>query len=355
MPKQKWFNLKRLSGTQAEVLLMGEIGWETNAQNFINQLHALENDGVTDFTVRVNSYGGDVFEGIAIYNALAERNTSVIIESLAASIAGVIAMAGKTVTIRENAFFMLHNPASFAAGDSQTMQQTRERLMQIKDTIVGIYAAKSGLTAAEIADLMDKETWLNAQQAKDMGFADSIEPNPAKTTTNYLSFKNLFTNHNQEGDDMNKIFAMLSRLARHTVTNEAEAESAVSQLESEAAQTVSELNDAQARIKELEEENAELKAFAEETQNAERDRLKTKAEAVVNDAVSDGKIDDAERDIWIRELINDFDAASAILEKKAVAKKVPGANNRMQPPAPDHHRTGGVSALAEAIRAQSAQ
>ena len=345
----KIINLKRTGAGHAEILLMGEIGWESEAESFINQLHALENDGVTSFTVRINSYGGDVFQGMTIYNALAEREATVIIEGIAASIASVIALAGKRVEMQKNGFLMIHNPATLAFGDQNDMEAAREQLDRVKQTIMDIYTAKTGQSAADISAMMDRETWLTADAALEAGFVDAvIEPPKRETIFNHIT---QFLNKGK-GEQMHKIFAMLSRLSGKAITNEAEAESALQALESDSLNRKGELETARARVEELEQENGQLRETVESYENAEADRLKEEAEAVVNAAIDSGAILEDEREVWMNQLTSDFAGAKEVLEKITRPKmKAPGENHAVRTP---EQKKGGtpVTALAQAIREQ---
>lgn len=128
-----------------------------------------------DVLVRINSAGGSVFDGFAIYNLLREYKGSVTvkIDALAASAASVVAMAGDSIEMADNALFMMHNPWTFALGESKDMIKTAELLDKIRDSIVATYKAKTDLSSDEISDMMDQETWLSADEAIEKGFVTS--------------------------------------------------------------------------------------------------------------------------------------------------------------------------------------
>lgn len=143
------------------------------AKDIKAQLDAAEG---TDVTVRINSPGGDVFEGIAIGNLLKqyEGSVSVKIDGYAASIASVIAMAGDSVEIAPNAMFMIHNPYTMAMGDARDFRKQADTLDKVKDTLITSYQAKSDRSAEELSYLMDAETWFHADESVSMGFANNI-------------------------------------------------------------------------------------------------------------------------------------------------------------------------------------
>jgi ATP-dependent Clp protease protease subunit len=126
-------------------------------------------------TVRINSPGGDVFEGQAIYNALKRRgNITVEIDALAASAASFIAMAGDTINIAENAMMMIHNAWAVTVGNKEEHQKRIGLLDQVDGIIADTYAARSSKSREELAAMMTEETWLTAKEAVDIGLATAI-------------------------------------------------------------------------------------------------------------------------------------------------------------------------------------
>lgn len=136
---------------------------------------ALDKANGQSVDVWINSGGGDIFAGSEIYTALKSYKGSVSIHvvGLAASAASVIAMAGKS-DISPTAMIMVHNVSSMAGGDYHDMDKMSETLQQANIAIAGAYIAKTGMEEQDALDMMDKETWLTAQQAVDKGLIDSI-------------------------------------------------------------------------------------------------------------------------------------------------------------------------------------
>ena len=161
-----------------EILIYSDIGPEefgaVSAKYVKAQLDTMQD--AAEITVRINSPGGDVFDGIAIYNLLAQHpaKISVKVDGCAASAASVIAMAGDTIEVAANALMMIHNPWTMAIGDSVNMRKTADLLDQIKDSIVTTYKSKVSMDDADISALMDAETWFDAQGAIDAGLATAI-------------------------------------------------------------------------------------------------------------------------------------------------------------------------------------
>lgn len=155
---------------------IGKGGWffdEISAQSIIDQIEGLS---VSQIDVHINSGGGDVFEGVAIYNYLKNHSAKVIVhvDGLAASIASIIAMAGDKIIMGEGAFMMIHDPLTGVIGNAEQMRKTADILDNVGGSMAGVYATKTGNSVEKIRELMLAETWLNAKEAVDLGFATSI-------------------------------------------------------------------------------------------------------------------------------------------------------------------------------------
>jgi ATP-dependent Clp protease protease subunit len=161
-----------------EIFIYDDIGPDwlgmVGAKGIVDQLKKFGNDA--DVEVRINSPGGSVTEGQAIYNAFARHKGKVrmVIDSLAASMGSYIAMAGDEIEIAENAMLMVHNPWTLAMGDAAELRQTADVLEKFQSSSTEVYARRSGQKFDKVRELMDSETWLTAQEAVDLGFADSV-------------------------------------------------------------------------------------------------------------------------------------------------------------------------------------
>ena len=134
------------------------------------------NAGNGDIVLYVNSPGGDCVAASQIYTMLMEYKgrVTVKIDGIAASAASVIAMAGTEVLMAPTALLMVHNPLTVAIGDTEEMQKAIAMLDEVKESIITSYELKTGMSRAMLAHLMDAETWMNAQKAIELGFADGI-------------------------------------------------------------------------------------------------------------------------------------------------------------------------------------
>ena len=158
-----------LHGTIAEESWFDD---DVTPQLFTDELNA----GSGDITGWINSPGGDCVAAAQIYNMLTQYkgNVTVKIDGIAASAASVIAMAGNTVLMSPVSMMMIHNPATFAFGDHAEMQKAIDMLAEVKESIINAYVIKTGLTRAKLSHLMDAETWMDANKAVELGFADDI-------------------------------------------------------------------------------------------------------------------------------------------------------------------------------------
>lgn len=176
MPKQFW-QMKN-EGGEAELQLYGVLGedewWDdVTSKRFADDVKSLRGNPLS---VRINSVGGNVFTGNAIYSLLKthDAKVTVYIDGLAASAASVVAMAGDEVIMPANAMMMIHNPWTVAMGEASDFRKLADDMDKIRDSILATYENKTGMERDKIIEMLDDETWLTANEAKDLGFADTI-------------------------------------------------------------------------------------------------------------------------------------------------------------------------------------
>jgi ATP-dependent protease ClpP protease subunit len=178
-----WYAISETENDTAEISIYDEIGgWGISAKEFLGELSKLKGKHLH---LRINSPGGSVVEGTAIFNAL-RRHTggvTVHIDALAASMASVIAMAGMPVYMADNALLMVHNPWTITAGDSDELRKEADLLDKLKASIRNAYQRKTGLPEDQLQDMMDAETWLDSVDAVALGFVDAIEEGVAAAAT----------------------------------------------------------------------------------------------------------------------------------------------------------------------------
>lgn len=174
LDRPDWYKINVLSDDEAEIMIYDVIGWPFNdAAELVRNLNAIK---AKTITVRINSPGGDVFDGTAIFNALKNHSSKVItrIEGMALSMASVIAMAGKEVQAYSNIMMMIHNAWVFTIGDANLLRETADLLDKIDGNILDIYTAQAKTGKKETKAMMDAETWMTAAEAKEKGFIDTI-------------------------------------------------------------------------------------------------------------------------------------------------------------------------------------
>jgi ATP-dependent Clp endopeptidase proteolytic subunit ClpP len=190
---KNWYNIKaEASSKSADVYIFDEIGtFGLTAQSFIEEIKSYKD---TPMSLHINCVGGDVFEGMAIYNVLKKRTarTTVYIEGIAASMGSVIALAGDEVVMAENSLFMIHNAWGGAMGEATEIRKTAALLDKISGEIADIYTKKTNLPYNRVKEMMDEETWLSADEAFNLGFIDSIS-DAIKVAAKYdvSKFKNI--------------------------------------------------------------------------------------------------------------------------------------------------------------------
>ena len=165
----------KAASDEATVYLYDEISWfGINAEQFIKDLNDITAKTVN---IRFNSPGGSVFDGTAVFNAIKQHKSKTIthIDGLAASISSVVALASDEVRMAENAFLMIHDPWSIVIGNAEVMREEADLLDKVGGVIAKTYMDKTGKDEKEIKALMTAETWMNAEEALEMGFIDTIE------------------------------------------------------------------------------------------------------------------------------------------------------------------------------------
>jgi ATP-dependent Clp endopeptidase proteolytic subunit ClpP len=188
LENKEWFKIVNAKSDDepSEILLFDYIGWPYNDPRDL--IEALS--GMKDVLIRVNSPGGDVWDGTAIYNAISSHKGGTVttrIEGIAASMASVISMAGKTLQAYDNTMLMIHNAWSFTAGNQYEMAEMADLLAKVDTNILSAYQKKSKKSKKEISEMMKATTYLTAKEAKELGFVDEIVTGKSVKATYDLS------------------------------------------------------------------------------------------------------------------------------------------------------------------------
>lgn len=197
--KPSGYKMAKRGSDRAEIFLYGLIGTDwfgegVSAKKFADDLKAL-GSGIKTIDLRINSEGGDVFAGKAMYTLLRDHDAKIVthIDGLAASAASFVAMAGDEIEISEGAFVMIHNAWTWAVGGADDMRRTAELLDTVNGTIRDVYVARTKNDEKSIKKWMDDETWMTGKEAVERGFADQMVENlkVAASIRHAGHFKNL--------------------------------------------------------------------------------------------------------------------------------------------------------------------
>lgn len=223
---EKFWKWKNQMETEERTLFLNgtiaENSWfddDVTPQLFKDEL----NNGTGNITVWINSPGGDCIAAAQIYNMLTEYSggVTVKIDGIAASAASVIAMAGDTVLMSPVSTMMIHNPATIAFGDHTDMQKAIDMLNEVKESIINAYVIKTGLSRSRLSHLMDAETWMNANKAMELGFADGLTTDNDLKDNGFEMTDVLFSCRSVNNALLNKIEAKYGK-EKHGMIKQAE-------------------------------------------------------------------------------------------------------------------------------------
>lgn len=188
----RWKNQSDEPEAERVLELYGTIAEETWFEDDVTPALFKEElmSGSGPVTIWINSPGGDCVAASQIYGMLMDYkgNITVKIDGVAASAASVIAMAGTEVLMVPTALMMIHNPATLAIGDTEEMQKAIAMLSEVKESILNAYEIKTGQSRAKLSHLMDAETWMNANKAIELGFADDVLTDEKKVVDDFTAF-----------------------------------------------------------------------------------------------------------------------------------------------------------------------
>lgn len=185
LDKPDWYRIEAKADDTAEIIIYDVIGWPyIEADAFVRELSSIK---AKNIKLRINSPGGDVFDGMAIFNAIKDHPAHVTtqIDGLAASMGSVLALSGDVVTAHKNAMMMIHNAWVIAIGDRNELAKTASLLEQIDGNILDVYYTKAGHSKRELKQMMNDETWLKADQAKEYGLIDRVIDSESQARANF--------------------------------------------------------------------------------------------------------------------------------------------------------------------------
>lgn len=322
-----WFDIKAAAGGEkkSEVSIFGEIGgWGVSAADFASQLSAIPEDHA--ITVRINSQGGSVTEGYAIYNALKRRdNVTTVVEGLAASMASVVMLAGSKIQANANSLIVIHNPLLIGAtGNAEELRKLAADIEKIGTQISGIYVAATGKSEADVKAAMDAETMFTAEEAKAWGLIHEVIPDAeAEGAQNTLA------------PMIVKMRSQIAACAASVATITAERDDIKAKLETvetQAAHSAEQI----AALK------VEIDQHAAERDEARAELKRRDAEIAVDSAITSGRLADTARAEFVALFIADADKAKTILAALPVAR-----GNAPVPPESKDESASDAAILAE--------
>lgn len=230
MDKTKtYFQMNKKTQNKGEIYIYGDIvssKWDetdVTAVDFKNELNQLGD--VSEIDVHINSAGGNVFEGHAIYNMLKmhKAKVNIYVDALAASIASVIAMSGDTIFMHKNSFMMIHNSWIMTLGNSKDLRQTADLLDKTDQSSNNAYLDKAtNLSEAELKQLLEAETWLTADEALEKGLADEIlgasEIAASISKDSYQMFKHVPENIEKDVDKITNVSDVQDNKTKETMS-----------------------------------------------------------------------------------------------------------------------------------------
>ncbi len=287
----------KAKGKSTDIFIYDEIGVHgITAKSFLQDLKDLKGK---DITLHINSTGGDVFEGQAIYTALKNYTGKVTakIEGLAASMATVIALAADSIEMTSNSLFMIHSPMSNVFGNKSQMRRQINALEKVEATMINVYSKRSNLDEEKISFMMDAETWLSADEAKEMGFVDSVagkmdivakydmsgfENKTAEDILTTFGNEEIKTEGKMNEETMKNWFTEIKSLIVGKTEETAQAEPAA-QTETVATEEAVNVDDLKARLDSLTEERDSLSqklSVQKEKSNESKEEFKTQFETM---------------------------------------------------------------------------
>jgi len=318
--KKKFFNIIA-SGNTATIFLYGDIGdtffGDVHSGQIARELKEAE-AAYKNIEVRINSIGGEIYAGIAIFNAFrnSKANIKIFVDGIAASMASVIALCGKPVEMSKYARLMLHSASGGCYGTKNDLKETITHIESLEDTLAEMYGKKTGKTADEIkaAYFDGKDHWLNANEALELGFIDGIydaEPVPEDSTPEQiyqLFYNRLQKPQNSESMNIDEIKRRKSFINAAT---DADVLRIIDGLETEAAKVPG-------LSSEVQDLTGKLKVF---TDKAEADATAAKKQ-LLDDAIADGRINETTRPNYQALLDADLENGKVALAALPTKKRI---------------------------------
>ena len=320
MTMSRFFNITTSDDGTSTIFLYGDIGDYTEVQSGRIAQELMEAERVSRrIHVRINSNGGEVYSGIAIFNALrhSQADIRIYVDGIAASMASVIALCGKPVEMSKYARLMLHSVSGGCYGNKQDLQRCMEEIESLEGSLSEIYAERLGMSQEEVRQTYfdGEDHWLTAQEALDLGFIDGIydaDPVPADSTPAqiYTLFNNRLIEPQKDREDMN-LEDVKKRPRFKDCASDADVFRLMDQLEEEAG-----------KVPILTKENTDLKAKVKTYEDKAAAEDLAARKQLLDAAEQDGRIDATTRPIYENLLANDRENGEKALAQLPVKRRV---------------------------------
>lgn len=320
MTMSRFFNITTSDDGTSTIFLYGDIGDYTEVQSGRIAQELMEAERVSRrIHVRINSNGGEVYSGIAIFNALrhSQADIRIYVDGIAASMASVIALCGKPVEMSKYARLMLHSVSGGCYGNKQDLQRCMEEIESLEGSLSEIYAERLGMSQEEVKQTYfdGEDHWLTAQEALDLGFIDGIydaDPVPADSTPAqiYTLFNNRLIEPQNNREDMN-LEDVKKRPRFKDCASDADVFRLMDQLEEEAG-----------KVPVLTKENTDLKAKVKTYEDKAAAEDLAARKQLLDAAEQDGRIDATTRPIYENLLANDRENGEKALAQLPVKRRV---------------------------------
>lgn len=320
MTMSRFFNITTSDDGTSTIFLYGDIGDYTEVQSGRIAQELMEAERVSRrIHVRINSNGGEVYSGIAIFNALrqSQADIRIYVDGIAASMASVIALCGKPVEMSKYARLMLHSVSGGCYGNKQDLQRCMEEIESLEGSLSEIYAERLGMSQEEVKQTYfdGEDHWLTAKEALDLGFIDGIydaDPVPADSTPAqiYTLFNNRLVEPQKNREDMN-LEDVKKRPRFKDCASDADVFRLMDQLEEDAG-----------KVPVLTKENTDLKAKVKTYEDKAAAEDLAARKQLLDAAEQDGRIDATTRPIYENLLANDRENGEKALAQLPVKRRV---------------------------------
>lgn len=322
--------ISALSKDSADIFLFDEIGGDKiNGQDFAEEIHMLNRMGVSEINVHISSPGGDVLEGLAIFHAIlnSEVHVNTMIEGVAASMAGVIAMAGDTITMTDASRLMIHNP--FSPGGDDNDEKLQNALSALRETLLTVFENRSDLTPSKLSKIMDEETWLSPKEALDGGFVDKIVKTKSVKKQSAVAIMNIINQNKVSKTNTTNMEA----LAKHFGLSKDASEDAILE---EAVKVQSSLDEANSELETIKSELKvsndlvdELKAKVQGFETEAEELTNKLVEETIDQAITEGKVEEEGKEALLNTFKGNLDGIKAVVNNIKVSTKAPSITNNL--------------------------